>query len=115
MATNDLEMRVDIDVAQAKAELESLKRSVESFVSDIKRQSDIRFNLKLDAEQALKELASFKELAGSFSVDIKVDAAENLESAALAIERMSEAARTGKPHVPRACGDEPFWQNYAKR
>ena len=77
MATNDLEMRVDIDVAQAKAELESLKRSVSGFVSDVRTAANglrIDVNAQFDDVAARAAIESFRNSLRNETVHISIDA-----------------------------------------
>ncbi len=78
MTTNDIEMRVDIDIAQAKAELESLKRSVSSFAAEVQattRNLQLKVTAQADTAKALAELTALKTLAQDtvMRVEVRVD------------------------------------------
>ena len=73
--TNEIDMRVGMDVAQAKAELESLKRSVSSFAAEVQaaaRNLQLKVTAQADTAKALAELATLKQASGGIESIVKV-------------------------------------------
>lgn len=75
--TNEIDMRVGMDVAQAKAELESLKRSVSGFVNEVRAAANglrINVNAQFDDAAARAAIESFRASLTNETIRINIDA-----------------------------------------
>jgi hypothetical protein len=74
--TNEIDMRVGMDVAQAKAELESLKRSVSGFVNEVRTTANglrINVNAQFDDAAARAAIESFRNGLRGETVRVAID------------------------------------------
>ena len=113
MTTNDIEMRVDIDIAQAKAELESLKRAVTSFAQDVKASAnDFNFTVRaqFDDASARAAIKAFYSSLHDDALHIRVDiegkaTAASLNAVRKAVQSLASVTATASP-ILRQYNDE---------